>query len=414
MTKPVDIRCQLPGNDTVGHFKIQNDLVLTSVSHLVILFHMATGSTNLDTESAKGEATGTLARLADRLKDDIRRRGLASGDKYLSTREAGDLLGVSVATASRAMQLLAEHQMLVRRNRSGTFVGPKFGGKKKVKVRTVFILLPEEMQRLVSLDFDTMIKVIRQSLDGPNVQVSFVPERDQVAYVRELVDGANSLGQLAGVIPISCSRDIYRYLDEAGIPTVVLGSLYPDQQHLPSVDLDYRQSGELLATYVTSRCHKRIALLNTGEHRPGDDHLIDGISHGLSAANLPHNTLITRTVPHDPHAIPAMVRHIFEMENRPTAIIARSIPILRAIEEAAKELGLSVPDDVEIILECHATNDSDRESYPHVQSSVSFKVIVEHLGDLLKQAIDGSGQAVDPVVIPMELCESGRAESSAS
>ena len=62
--------------------------------------------------------------LAHRLEQDIQRRGLRTGEEYLTAEAAGDLLGVSRMTANRAMNVLARRKVLMRYRSRGSFVGP--------------------------------------------------------------------------------------------------------------------------------------------------------------------------------------------------------------------------------------------------------------------------------------------------
>ena len=64
-----------------------------------------------------------VQRLASLIEQDLRRRGLAAGDPYLTASEAGDDFGVDPFTATRAMSLLAKRGVLVRKRGVGTFVG---------------------------------------------------------------------------------------------------------------------------------------------------------------------------------------------------------------------------------------------------------------------------------------------------
>ena len=68
-----------------------------------------------------GHSISKLERLAVRLEQDIRQRGLYAGDRYLTAPEAANLLDVSAGMAHRAMRVLAQRQMLVRRRNCGTF-----------------------------------------------------------------------------------------------------------------------------------------------------------------------------------------------------------------------------------------------------------------------------------------------------
>ena len=75
-------------------------------------------------------------------------RGLGPGDRYMTAAEAGRLLNVSGASAHRAMVVLAERQLLVRRS-VGTFGGPKLKRRAVVGAPTVYILVPAKLLGLM-------------------------------------------------------------------------------------------------------------------------------------------------------------------------------------------------------------------------------------------------------------------------
>ena len=81
-----------------------------------------------------------LRRVAERLVTDIRHRGLTVGDRYLTTVEVGQSLGVGKDAASKVMRHLAEQQILISRRRSGTFIGPASTNRHS-KVKTVYVLV---------------------------------------------------------------------------------------------------------------------------------------------------------------------------------------------------------------------------------------------------------------------------------
>ena len=58
--------------------------------------------------------------MAEKVLADIRHRGLAAGDRYLTTDQVSRMLGVQKATANKALRFLADHELVVRRQPSGT------------------------------------------------------------------------------------------------------------------------------------------------------------------------------------------------------------------------------------------------------------------------------------------------------
>jgi DNA-binding LacI/PurR family transcriptional regulator len=345
-----------------------------------------------------------IALVAKRIEADLRSRGLQTGDRYLTVSDAAEMLGVSAATAHRAMSLLVDRGLLSRHHGRGTFVGEGLGGRRKAaSVRTVFVLLPEDQVGVTGVQLESIIAAIRENFRGVGVQFGFLPRGNDVDYVRELIGAAQRTGQFAGAIPISCSRAVYKFLADAGGPVVVLGSVYDEQQDLPSVDLDYRQGGYLLAKHLVRRGHTRMALLSAGEGRPGDNAFFDGVSEALTEAELPHNALVVRIYPKDYEAFRAQVAELLRREDRPTAAICGSHRFTAAIESVAGELNLRVPRDLELAFESQATADADRLPYVHVQPEMSFEQVAGMVARMLRELSDGARPASRRVVIPVVL-----------
>ena len=64
--------------------------------------------------------------LAIAIEEDIRQRGLRRGDRYLTAKEVGERFQVSTVTAHRAMVILTDKDVVIRKRKSGTFVGAGF------------------------------------------------------------------------------------------------------------------------------------------------------------------------------------------------------------------------------------------------------------------------------------------------
>jgi DNA-binding LacI/PurR family transcriptional regulator len=346
-----------------------------------------------------------LLGLASRIEGDIRSRGLRSGDRYHTSGDVAQMLGVSTATAHRAMDLLVQKDLLTRQHGRGTFVGSAIGSSRAVKVRTIYIFIEEHQRELTSVPLETMIQSVRGEFPQINVQFCFIPAGSGLEYVRQIVEPAMNAGQFAGAIPISCSREVYRYLSETGAPVVVLGSLYPDQWMLPSVDFDYRESGRLLAEYLARRGHQRIALFTTGGGRPGDDAMYDGVSEALTAARLSPSALAMRVYPQDAEAFHAQTTRLLLRLDRPTGIICASERLLGLVASCMKELDLSVPDDVEIVFESQGTSGAASLKYPFVRAKLSFPEVARLVAGMLKKL--SNEEIIDPrqIVIPVELCD---------
>jgi DNA-binding LacI/PurR family transcriptional regulator len=346
-----------------------------------------------------------LKLLAKRIEREIHSRGLREGDRFMTTDEVGQMLGVSSATAHRALNHLVKRKMLIRHHGRGTFIGATADGetRRTVNLQTVYILLPEVQREVASVELDVLIDAVRTHVGRVNVQLSFLPPENTIDYVRELVTVAHRERQFAGAIPISCPRDVYRYLSDTGTPTVVLGSLYGDQRHLPSVDVDHQQAGELLAEYLLRRGHRRIALLATGGGRPGDDAFYDGVSDALTRAALPHNALVLRTFPHDFDAFRAQIDELLSTPDCPGGIICRSDRLMSVVTATVRAAGLSSQKEVDIVFQTQSCRLPAKTGYAYVRPKEPFNRIAEALAVMLKHVREGQPLSQEHVIVPVEL-----------
>ncbi len=344
----------------------------------------------------------TVQRLAKRLEEDIRQRGLVPGVRYYTAAEAGAVMGVSTATANRALQILAKRNVLVRRQNQGTFVASGVQPP-RVAVRTVHVLVEEDEPAWQVLRFDLLLQAMRQVVGGVNVQVSFVPKQGALQYVKGLLQPLRSIGQLAGVVAISCSREVYGYLEQAGIPTVVFGTLHDDQRRLVTIDLDYHHSGQLLAEHLIARGHKRLALLTHTMERPGDNAFLDGVSEAMGKAGLSANAIVVRILPPEQAVITAALNRLLTDDWPATGIIARAPRMVRLIEAAIKALDSSLTAELDIVFEGHAIDEVESAIYTHTQSTLRFTETSSRIGELMRDVMTTPSPQQRRVVIPMEL-----------
>lgn len=313
--------------------------------------------------------------LATLILNDISARGLAPGDRYLTADEARRRFGVRKATVNSAMRMLSQRELLVRRQRAGTFIGPRIdrGGNHvaiKPRLQKVYVLLNDERMPLY-VTADDIIRGLWRGLSAVSVNFVRLDRGSDVERTRALIDLAASNGEKVGFLPISCSRGVYEVLATCGLPVAVLGSVDPQQaQHLPSIDADGAHAGRLIAEYLFRRdCFRRgcqrVVVVMPETWRHGDNLFFEAIRSAMGEAGLPLAALSMRSVPSDPHAIKQYIRSCLAAEHRPTAIVSRQgllpqpagstsppgkgIWVPRLIVESVRESGLSVPDDVAVV-----------------------------------------------------------------
>jgi LacI family transcriptional regulator len=239
-------------------------------------------------------------------------------------------------------------------------------------------------------------------LSDVNIQLCFLPINDQVEYLDELIASAKTAGEVAGVVPISCSREVYRILADANLPMVIHGTAYSDQEGIPSVDVDNREAGRLLTEYLVRRGHRRMALLCVTDQLPGDNLFFDGTSEALTAARLPHNALIVRSIPRDPETFALEIQRLFEADDPPTALIART-PALGLEARAAVEHGGELRGKVDVV--CYAHRPMPKAVFPSAQvvPRTPFLENVKQIGRMLDLQAHRLPLETKRVVIPVDL-----------
>lgn len=344
-----------------------------------------------------------LKQLVEKLERDIRGRGLLPGNRYQTGEEIARNLGTSVATANRALKLLAEQDIVVRNHRSGTFIGPAMARKKATDIRMVTILCPasERVSRTISLD--PLIDGVLSSMpDVADVRVGYVPVEGDVDFVRELLEPSHSEGRVAGVVAISCSYPVYQYLDEADYPLVVMGSLYPGQS-MPSIDSDERQCGYLLTKYLLDRGHRRLALLSPSESRPGEHHFHDGVSEALTEARLPHDSLLLRTPRPEAELLHAEVHELLAQSDPPTGFIVKIAHWVSFVTKAIQDKGLRVPKDIDVVSRSSIGGSQD-EAGCVLRPRASNREIAQLVGRMLAQSRQHIPLEQNAIVVPFEFC----------
>ncbi len=350
----------------------------------------------------KIDSKSRASRLAKQLEQDIRNRALRVGDQYMTASEAAAMFGVSASTADRAMKLLADSELLLRRQNQGTFIGPQAADLHSSRVRTVHVVLPFELNASL-IRSDLIMNGIRNEYDGVSVQFSFLSQKDAILYVRELIDQAKSDDRIAGIVPMSGPREVYRLLAEANVPSVVVGSLYLGDPIIASIDTDNRNAGRLLAEHLVKQGHKRIALLAVSEYLPGFHDFSDGVSEALADAKLPPTALLVRQVPNDLNSLSAITHHTLQLADRPTAFIVQHEHMMEKIVSAAAEIGFNTPDDIDIVFEDLIATQSHHPRNVCTRPKASTEEISLQIGKILKALSKGKTLEQQRIVVPVEL-----------
>lgn len=366
--------------------------------------------TLIEVMSITSNDISTIHRLAKRLKEDIVRRELQIGDRYLNAHEAADMLGVSRATAQRAMKVLGDTQTLLRRPKLGTFVGPGAVSQAKSKtrtpplVRTLQVLggIPKESEHW-AFPLVEVVQSLHDFMPAFNAQSYNLPNEKPEKYVREIIKRGINDGSLAGIVMLSCVREVQEMVLESRVPAVNLGSVYASTSSLPRIDVDHFEVGRLSARHLLERGHRRIELLMRETWRPGDNRMLEGINQAMAEAGMSFGALVTRSCPQEKPFIAKEIRRLLELEDHPTALICRGWGAAETAVEVLNSKSLRAPQDLDIVCNVSALGNTEHCNFSLVCPRQTYREIAGQIAQMLDRVVKGENLENQRVVIPVEL-----------
>lgn len=340
----------------------------------------------------------TVSRIAGLIEHDIRRRGLVEGSQYLTAEEVARSFSVHPRAASRAMKMLSLRGVLVRKRGVGTFVGPRAQGSESMELAPYHILAGFTIQR-TALRIGGLVEGLTRAGLGDAIQLNFLPAENPAARARVILNSEQSQPP-RGAVLVHCDREVQQAALESGIPAVVFGSVYADTAGLASVDLDQREIGRLFARYAKSRGAEQVAVFMREVWLPGDNRLIDGL-HDAFDGNAAK--LVLRSLPGDAAIVRKEMKQLFESPARPQAIFCRGEVYAQAAFAEAARLGLGVPRDLAIVVDCfdHETS-NERTGAAHITSSLPYRELTTLVGKTLERVCRGEFLETRHIQVPVE------------
>jgi DNA-binding transcriptional regulator YhcF (GntR family) len=390
-----------------------NDLLLSTTSFklrlctgVVIFGHLLQATALFNLSACPCEHLGamssgifpssTIERLAAQLEGDIRQKGLRPGDRYLTAAEASHLFEVAPMTMHRAMQTLAEREILVRQRSRGTFVGPKFhpSGQMRHELDVLHLVMAMDYHRTQSFSSDVLVDEFNKSLSGVTVQVHHILDGAAKRYIDQIIERIGGSTR-EGFVLIRCSRDIQLRVSESGLPAAVFGQAYPGV-NLPCVEHDQVAVGRMIAEYALQQGAKRFAILTHALWRFGDHAMIDSATATLSAAGVQLDSLKIRSLPAEREVVEESLQEILADNDPPDGFLCRSDFYANIVCE---ELGgcRRLPC---VVSGSHAPPNGPLP-FGRVCSSMSLPQQVEHVAKVLTAASRGEHDKIESILIPV-------------
>jgi DNA-binding LacI/PurR family transcriptional regulator len=276
--------------------------------------------------------------------------------KTVTIRDVAKRAGVSVATASRALNgkqivnVLTRDRILAVMDELGFKPSPaarrlSLGRTLTVGVVVSFLTRPQAAERLRGID-----AVLTDSeFDLVIYNVESVQKRDH--YLGTLADSQRTDGLIFVSLPPPSV--VLPALNESAVPVVFIDVHTPAIAQLPRVTGDDVAGGALAARHLLSLGHRHIAFVGDALEDPfgftssRDREL--GLVQELRSAGI---TVRPEWIGHGAHGryeARDLARRMLTGTPRPTAIFTASDTQALGVIAAARELGLHVPDDLSVI-----------------------------------------------------------------
>jgi DNA-binding transcriptional regulator YhcF (GntR family) len=193
--------------------------------------------------------------IIDWIERDIQERGLEVGAPYLTAEEVGRLIGVSRATADRAMKELSARHVLMRRQRSGTFVGPRaaVAVKSTGSLTTIHIVADLRAIEDGPLSFDEIARYLADASGSSRLEFHVVSKDEKSRTLRQLVAALSAARDLRqAVVLVSGDAEDQKALAESRLTAVHIGASAPEAE-IPFIAFDAVEIAKKLADSARAR-----------------------------------------------------------------------------------------------------------------------------------------------------------------
>jgi DNA-binding LacI/PurR family transcriptional regulator len=316
------------------------------------------------------------------------------------------LAGLSIATVSRVINS-PEQVNEVTKNKVLRIIDelgyiPKaeararaIRGTRRIGVLTPFFTSPAFVERLRGIAFvigTTNFELIVYTVD------SKVRLQD---YLVSLALTRNLDGLIIMSLPFN-ETDAKRLIAHQ-VKTVIIEF---EQEFFSSVKIDNAGGGKIAARYLTGKGHRRLGFI--GEINPPEYAIrpalarLNGFKEGLAEHHRQLPDELICSSPIDQESSLKSAAKLLQQEQRPTAIFAAADIQAMAVIKVAKEMGLSIPQDL-AVLGFDGLEVADYMGLTTINQSLDETGRIA--ADLLLAQISGARQSVQHVSVPLNIIE---------
>lgn len=335
----------------------------------------------------------------EKIKSLILENSLKEGDKVPSERVLSEQLGVAYVTVRKAMEILAEEGIVLKKPRSGITVR-KMPEKTKENLKQIGLTVwaGAEINHPGTLKMlDAAYNVF--TADKYKIIIVFVtPEMIKNNSWDSLLDRNDLDGLIVRVQEIP--ENILEKLRDGKTPVVFID--FPD--FAPGASGDGRGSARKLAEYLASLGHRKIAFMDGPANLSGVRQHMKGYSEFIKRSNFKYNKFINSD--YSESAAYSGALELFASKDFPTAVIAGDDFMAAGILKAIRERGLKCPADVSVC--CFGGYFISEQSTPQITVCRSVKRSVETIAsEMLREIIETGKTQVSNFIVDSEIIVRG-------
>ena len=307
------------------------------------------------------ESSALVDEVAHILRQNIRFGEYSPHSRFPSERTLAESFEVSVRVMRKAIQQLVDEGILYRIERSGTFVRgipPPAEEGTPAPFRCLNVIQqkilpppPADLLDFVQADY---LAGYTEVLDPYDIRMRFMICPDNEEAYETLLSPRYALKEQACIIDGVRSAPLFNWLHEKRIPFVLLQRCQDDTSFLPphhGVYINRNGAGFKAVQYLLNLGHERIGFLGTtipDRHR----RLITyrGFEAGLIAAGLfPRQEYTVHVHTDRPGDALGPAMKLLGRKDRPTAVVCQNDGTALGVLEAARKLGIRVPEELSVI-----------------------------------------------------------------
>jgi len=319
----------------------------------------------------EGRTSPSYVKVRNWLIDHITREQLEPGDRIPSERVLASALGLSRPTVARAVAELVSDGLLMREERSGTFVGDRGGARRQSGVRSIGVVMPwltQDAQGQVTarVEHDKVkVPFWRESmhleilqgavsvLNEHNCRLLVLPNNTvkEEAEVLDRIPKERLDGVL--VIPIDCEANeaLFAGAADDGLP-IVFVDRYCRGVESDRVTSDNFDGARMATQYLIEKGHRRIAFFTDFSAMTSSQDRLAGYRAALEEARIPYDESIVcgpQIARFGWWRLDFALEHCLGLPDPITGVVCMNDTSVLATLEATDRLGLSMPEDLEMI-----------------------------------------------------------------